>query len=111
MRDPVSGQAEGVVNDTAFNNTPLADLDMRPDGRLFAYAGVNNNNGTAGRLLEINPVTGQITVIGDDQIPNLDGDNPLNFQTTTNTVRALAFRVTDWAEFEELWFVVADGPE
>ncbi len=111
MRDPVSGQAEGVVNDTAFNNTPLADLDMRPDGRLFAYAGVNNNNGTAGRLIEINPVTGQIAVIGDDQIPNVDGDNPLNFQTSTNTVRALAFRVTDWAEFEELWFVVADGPE
>ncbi|MFM1902775.1 MAG: hypothetical protein RLZZ440_675, partial [Planctomycetota bacterium] len=73
--------------------------------------GVNNNNGTAGRLIEIDTTTGQITVIGDDQIPNVDGDNPLNFQTSTNTVRALAFRVTDWAEFEELWFVVADGPE
>jgi hypothetical protein len=111
MRDPVSGQAEGVVNDTAFANTPLADLDMRPDGRLFAYAGVNNANGTAGRLLEINTTTGQVIVIGDDQIPNVDGDNPLNFQTTTNTVRALAFRATDWGKFEELWFVVADGPE
>ena len=111
MRDPVSGALESVVNDTAFNTTPLADLDMRPDGRLFAYAGVNNNNATAGRLIEINPATGAITAVGNDQIPNVDGNNPVNYQTTTNTVRALAFRATDFGEFEELWFVVADGQQ
>ena len=110
MRDPVSGTLEAVVNNTDFNGIPLGDLDMRPDGRLFAYAGVNNDPDTAGRLIEIDPATGGITVVGDDQIPDIDADDPLNFQTTTDTVRALAFRATNFGEFDELWFVVADGP-
>jgi len=110
MLDPVSGTLEAVVNNTGFNGIPLGDLDMRPDGRLFAYAGVNNDPDTAGRLIEIDPATGGITVVGDDQIPDIDADDPLNFQTTTDTVRALAFRATNFGEFDELWFVVADGP-
>jgi len=63
------------------NEFPTQDLAFRTDGRLFAYQQVNttattqagrrvdNNNNTAGRLVELDPGTGAVTVVGNDNIP------------------------------------------
>jgi hypothetical protein len=46
------------------------DLAMRPDGRLYTYAGVPNGTNTAGTLGWIDIRTNAVTVVGNDNIPD-----------------------------------------
>ena len=106
--DAVSGVRETTLP-SGVSGMTIGDLDMRRDGRLYAYAGVTGNAATAGRLLELDPGTGATLSSDDDAIENQNGTTPLNFQTTTDDVTALAFRRTGVGTFGELWFAVTDG--
>ena len=64
---------------------------------------------TVGRLIEISSDDGTVLSQDDDEIENVDATTPLNFQTTSNTVTALAFRRTNVADYDELWFIVQDS--
>ncbi|MFM7206468.1 MAG: hypothetical protein ACKO4T_07365, partial [Planctomycetaceae bacterium] len=108
--DALTGALETTVR-TAIAGTPIGDLDMRRDGRLYAYAGVTGSAATVGRLLELDSGTGATLSSDDDGIENQDATTPLNFQTTSDDVTALAFRRTAAGTFGELWFIVKDGPD
>jgi hypothetical protein len=103
--DAMTGARETTVR-TGISGTPIGDLDMRRDGRLYAYAGVTGSTTTVGRLLELDPGTGATLSFDDDAIENENATSPLNFQTTSDDVTALAFRRTSAGTFGELWFAV-----
>jgi hypothetical protein len=106
--DAVTGVRETTIR-TGITGTRIGDLDMRRDGKLYAYAGVTGtgSNATAGRLLELDPGDGNAVSQSDDGIPNPDADDPLNFETRSDDVTALAFRRTSAGSFSELWFAVS----
>ncbi|MFM7216486.1 MAG: hypothetical protein ACKO1U_00555, partial [Bacteroidota bacterium] len=106
--DAVTGALETSVR-TGIAGTPIGDLDMRRDGKLYAYAGVTGSAATAGRLLELDSGSGATLSQGDDGIPDPDSTDPLNFETASDDVTALAFRRTATGTFGELWFAVTDG--
>ena len=106
--DAISGGLETTIQ-TTYAGLTLGDLDMRTDGRLFAYAGVAADATTAGRLLELDTGTGGIRFDGDDNVTNVAAGTDDNRQTTTNSVTALAFRRTGVGAYADLWYVVQDG--
>jgi hypothetical protein len=108
--DAVTGDQETLIS-TGYGGLSLGDLDMRPDGKLYAYAGVNNNGGTVGRLIELNSGTGGQTNTSDDGIPNRAATNPTNNQTNSNSVSALAFQRSGVGDYDNLWYIVDDGGE
>ena len=90
------------------NNFHTEDIVMRSDGTLWGYQRINgyagNNlpdNGTAGRLVQLDPATGNVTVIGNDNVlgqtpttdvTNSNGNNPGFAEITfTDNVDALAW--------------------
>jgi len=103
--------------ETTFNpdfNTGLGDLDMRPDGRLYAYQGIVGDTGNVGRVIELNTATGGNTATSNDGIANKATTTPLNWQTSSDTVLAMAFRRTDIGRYDDtpfggLWLVVQSG--
>ncbi len=108
--DAFTGGLETTVTLGGIGDTlTFGDLDMRPDGRLYAYAGVANDAENVGRLLEIDTGTGTFIASSDDGIANKDADTPLNWETSSNDVLATAFRRTAIGEYDELWFVVRSG--
>ncbi|MBM4012172.1 MAG: matrixin family metalloprotease, partial [Planctomycetes bacterium] len=104
--DAMTGVRETTLR-TGITGITLGDLDMRTDGKLYAYAGVNNNATTAGRLIEVDTGNGTFVSEANDGIES-PGDPHLNYQTGSNTVTALAFRRTGVADYDELWFIVRD---
>ena len=104
--DAVTGTRETTVP-TSIGNTRIGDLDMRRDGKLYAYAGVPGSAATVGRLFELDPGNPTPPSQSDDGIPNPDADDPLNFETRSDDVTALAFRRTSAGSFSELWFAVS----
>ena len=56
----LAGNLNYVVNPNSYNGQVIGDLDMREDGRLFAYTGINNNTNLAGQVVEVNPGNGGI---------------------------------------------------
>ena len=108
--DAVTGVRETTLP-TGVTGMTIGDLDMRRDGRLYAYAGATGSATTVGRLLEIDPGTGATLSSDDDAIENQSTTTPLNYQTTSDDVTALAFRRTAVGTFGELWFIVKDGPD
>ncbi len=116
--DPVSGRRETLYGGN-YGNISLSDLDMRPDGRLFAYAGVPRDLGTVGRVVEFD--------VGrePDSLTDPSGSGEIIFQTndgildkfvssassstSSSTVSAFAFRRTALGEYEDLWLAVTDG--
>ncbi len=92
------------------NGLVVGDIDMRPDGRLYAYSGTTGNNtGTAGVLSELSTGTGEIISSSNDGIADRAATNPTNNQTTTNSVSALAFRRSNVGDYDDLWYIVNDG--
>jgi hypothetical protein len=104
--DAVTGTRETTVP-TSIGNTRIGDLDMRRDGKLYAYAGVPGSAATVGRLFELDPGNPTPPSQSDDGIPNPDADDPLNFETRSDDVTALAFRRNSAGSFSELWFAVS----
>ena len=107
--DATTGLLETTIKTTVAAGLTIGDLDMRTDGKLYAYAGVNGSTTTVGQLIEISSDDGTFLSQDDDEIENVDATTPLNFQTTSNTVTALAFRRTNVADYDELWFIVQDS--
>ena len=94
----LAGNLNYVVNETTGNDyagISLGDLDMRPDGRLFTYAGINTvgggSNGNAGRVAEVDTGDGTFVQQSNDAIANRTVQNPTSWQTNTNTVLSFAF--------------------
>lgn len=108
--DAVTGQQETQLR-TGIAGITIGDLDMRTDGKLYAYAGVNGSAATVGRLSEVNPGDGSFVSQDDDGIEDIDQNNLLNLQTDSDAVTALAFRRTGVATYDELWFIVEDAGE
>lgn len=52
----------------------VQDIVIRSDGRMFGYQRLDNNLASVGALVEINPTTGQTTVVGND---NIRGRSPV----------------------------------
>ena len=113
----LAGNLNYVVNQTTggdYAGISLGDLDMRPDGRLFTYAGINNNNGNAGRVAEVDPGDGTFVQQSDDEIANRAAQNPTSWQTNTNTVLSFAFDLNPGDgnlgdKYEELYLIIQDG--
>jgi hypothetical protein len=103
--DAVSGASETTIS-AAFGGLSIGDIDIRPDGKLYAYAGVNGDPATVGRLLELDSGTGDFIAISNDAIPNSAGSN---FQTTSDSVTAMTFGRTAPRTYRDLWLVVASG--
>lgn len=76
----------------AFNS--IGDIVYRSDAVLFGVQNLPGVQNTAGRLVTIDPATGAITVIGNDNIPNYDPNaNPPNReQVTTDRITAMAMQ-------------------
>ncbi len=53
-------------------NSAVNDIAFRGDGELFGYEGIfsNTNNGTAGRLTQVDSGAGNASAIGNDSIPD-----------------------------------------
>ena len=108
--DAFAGGLETTVTIGGIGDTlTFGDLDMRPDGRLYAYAGVANDAANVGRLLEINTGTGSFIASSNDGIADKAATTPLNWQTSSNEVLATAFRRTATGTYDELWFVIRSG--
>ena len=109
-----------VVNETTGNDyagISLGDLDMRPDGRLFTYAGINTvgggSNGNAGRVAEVDTGDGTFVQQSNDAIANRT-ENPTSWQTNTNNVLSFAFDLNAGdsnvgEKYEELYLIIQDG--
>ncbi|RLS43190.1 MAG: hypothetical protein DWH83_05235, partial [Planctomycetota bacterium] len=107
--DATTGLLETTIKTTVAAGLTIGDLDMRTDGKLYAYAGENGSTTTVGQLLELNTGDGGVTSTDNDEIEDPAATTPLNFQTASDTVTALAFKRTDVADYDELWFIVQDG--
>ena len=110
--DPFRGNQETDFNRSygSTNGLSVGDIDMRPDGRLYAYSGTTNNNtGTVGILSELNTGTGEVISSSNDSIADRQQTNPPNYQTTSNSVSALAFRRSGVGDYDHLWYIVNDG--
>ncbi|EMI29260.1 tandem-95 repeat protein [Rhodopirellula europaea] len=81
---PVSQNSWSPANDD------IQDITIRSDGRMFGYQRADNLGNSVGRLVEIDPATGTLTAVSDDNIP---GEAPpinasdLNVNLTTNANR------------------------
>lgn len=102
-----------VTNDNGINGgvNDVQDIVIRTDGRMFGYQRLNGDTNSVGALVEFNPETGNITLVGNDNIadrtptPNA-GSYPNNIEdavsrdrranqfTTSDEVDALTFRRT-----------------
>jgi len=107
--DAFSGGIVTTIAPTIGSGIAIGDLDMRPDGRLYAYAGIANDAANVGRLLELDTGTGAIIASSNDGIANKAAANPLNWQTTSDAVLATAFRRTAVGVYDEVWLVVRSG--
>jgi hypothetical protein len=110
--DPVTGALETRLGP----GSSIGDLDIRTDGRLYSYAGVANNRTTVGRLNELDTGTGAVIFSDFDEIEDRSPTTPPAYQTTSDSVTALAFRRTGTtpegaAAYEQLWFIVQDGSQ
>ena len=111
--DPFRGNLETNF-DQNYNGSSLvvSDIDMRPDGRLYAYSGTTfNNTGTAGVLSELSTGTGGVLSSANDGIADRAATGATNNQTTTNSVSALAFRRSNIGDYDDLWYIVNDGTQ
>lgn len=104
--DPFQGALETNIGAL----TDMRDIDIRTDGRLYGYRGVNNGANTAGALVEINASNAAALSTNNDNIPDFNPQTnpPDPNQVTTDNVDALAFRRTDVAEYD-LYYSVRDG--
>jgi hypothetical protein len=105
LHNPFTGQQITPMGNLPIVNTFVGDLAMRSDGRMFMVEGIFGPDAaavddTAGRLVEIDPNTGELTEVGEDEIPNFDPDNPDPQQLTSNNIGAVAYQRTGF-DFSE----------
>ncbi|MEP4681774.1 MAG: matrixin family metalloprotease, partial [Rhodopirellula bahusiensis] len=73
-------------NNWSTNNDDIQDITIRSDGRMYGYQRQSNLADSVGQLVEIDPATGALTVVSQDNIP---GETPtinardLNLNLTT----------------------------
>ncbi|PHQ35629.1 tandem-95 repeat protein [Rhodopirellula bahusiensis] len=60
-------------NNWSANNNDIQDITIRSDGRMFGYQRQTNVADSVGQLVEIDPATGALTVVSQDNIP---GETP-----------------------------------
>ena len=120
--DPFTGRTETTIGSLGTAPQNVRDIVIRSDGQMFGYQElpfpVNNN--TAGQLVHIDPGTGQLFVIGQDNIADdADDEDPDDFQTHTVVFGAEAltyrrhsggFAPFPLAERYRLYYAVDDGP-
>jgi len=102
--DPLTGGTE-VGNYGGSND--IRDITMRSDGKLFGYRWVNNNNTTAGQLMEFSTASNSWVALGFDNIadpPQGNTDFDLMF---TNNVGALAFQGNGYDDAYNLYLAVS----
>lgn len=98
--NPFTGTQWTNVGNLPFNNPARnpGDLVMRSDGRMFMVQGLGGQPGqnTAGQLVELDPATGAQTVVGNDNIPDINpATNPPNIEELTSPgLDALAYQRT-----------------
>ena len=98
--NPLFGeQIREVDNDFAGNNNFVGDIVMRSDGTLYAYEALGNVNDSVGRLAIVDPGTGALTNVGNDNIIGETGlalgasaNNDMDDLTTSDAVSAVTFR-------------------
>ncbi|WP_047814275.1 matrixin family metalloprotease, partial [Rhodopirellula islandica] len=56
-------------NNWSANNNDIQDITIRSDGRMFGYQRQSNVDDSVGQLVEIDPATGALTVVSQDNIP------------------------------------------
>ncbi|ELP30533.1 peptidase domain protein, partial [Rhodopirellula baltica SWK14] len=56
-------------NSWSAGNNDIQDITIRSDGRMFGYQRLDNVNDSVGRLVEIDPANGGLTIIAQDGIP------------------------------------------
>jgi hypothetical protein len=82
VHNPLFGQQiQRVDNDFASGSNFVGDLVMRSDGTLFAYEALNNTNNSVGRLVRVDPGTGALTPVGND---NITGETAFQLGASTN---------------------------
>ncbi|QDV83491.1 tandem-95 repeat protein [Planctomycetes bacterium TBK1r] len=78
------GGLNGGVND-------VQDVVIRTDGRMYGYQRLNNNASSVGALVNIDPETGNITLVGND---NINGQTPTpNTSSYSNQIQDNISRV------------------
>jgi hypothetical protein len=107
--DATTGVRETVIVPIGYTGYSIGDIDMRPDGRLYAYAGIVNDTANVGQLMELDAGTGSVVASSNDGIADRPLTGAANYQTTSSEVSALTFRRTDVGIYEEVWFSVNDG--
>jgi VCBS repeat-containing protein len=79
-----NGGINGGVND-------VQDVVMRTDGRMYGYQRLNDNTSSVGALVNFDPETGNITVVGND---NINGQSPTpNTSSYSNQIQDNISRV------------------
>lgn len=75
----------------------IADIAIRTDGYMFGVQSVPpaEQDQNAGQLLNINPGTAQLTLVGQDHIVNEDPTTPTPKQLTATDIDALAYQRFD----------------
>ena len=107
MVDPFQGSNEPSINIGAPGNG-LKDITFRTDGVLYGYQQINAAN-TAGRLNTIDTGTAASTLVGNDNIPDFDPQNPnIVQQLTTSAVDALAFGGAASTNTRTLYYTIPD---
>ena len=107
--DAKTGVEETTIVTGGYSGYSIGDIDMRPDGRLYAYAGINNDVANVGQLMELDAGNGSVVASSNDGIANKALIGPTNFQTNSNTVSAMTFKRTAVGTYDEVWFSVNDG--
>ena len=113
------GNLNYVLNQQNYSGISVGDLDMRPDGRLFGYAGIQTPNATntsnVGKVVEINPGDGNFVHESFDGLSNTTATNTASWTTVSSEVLALAFDLNagtnsavQGSKYEDLFMVVWD---
>ncbi|MGB8854157.1 MAG: fibronectin type III domain-containing protein [Pirellulales bacterium] len=94
--DAMRGGVETTITDTYPVTTPLGEIGMRSDGRLYGYFGVAGDRTTAGRFGSIDPGTGVFTPIGPDTIADPVTATQTNVapQETDNPIASTTFALS-----------------
>ena len=107
--DATTGAVETTIVNNGFTGNTIGDIDMRPDGRLYAYAGISADTANVGKLMELDSGNGSIVSSTTDAIANKAATGATNYQTSSDTVTAMTFKRTGVGTYDEVWFIVNEG--
>jgi subtilisin-like proprotein convertase family protein len=92
-----SGNGQLISGVGGFTGRPMGDIAIRTDGYMFGVQGAPqaDQDQNAGQLVNINPGTAGLTLVGEDHIVNMDPTNPTPEQLTASTIDAMAYQRFD----------------